>query len=82
MAQYRLTRTYFDGVPHERGSIMEFEEGKQPSSAILVSGEVAPAETPDADDPLLTPDEPVLDFGGDDLSTLSQITAKQGDKKK
>lgn len=79
MPHYRLTRRYFSKVLHPKDSVLEFEEGKQPSSAIRVDG---PDEVPipDTVEPAGTVTEPVLDtpqleLGLSELSTLSEIAA-------
>lgn len=79
MPKYRLVRPYFNRVLHEKGAILEFEEGKAPKGSILVTGE---EKEPEVAEEATTPE---LEFQPDllgldsDMDTLSKIAA---DKKK
>lgn len=75
MPKYKLRRGFFDGEQHYRaGEVVEIEEGKAPSSAILLDQKSAP-EVESASEP-----EPELDLGvavadakpGDTLSSLGK----------
>lgn len=79
MPRYKLRRKFFDGrTMHPALSILEFEEGKAPSSAILVDEpepEVEEAKAPETLSGLEK--EPELDLTPKKPTALSELTGKK-----
>lgn len=85
MPLYRLTRPLFqNGRFFERGTLVHFEEGKQPSSAAELSSDdekkLKKAVKEDEDQEEFDFDDPLIDPSNVEGKALSELQPKKGKK--